>query len=258
MTAGVTDVSRPDHVTKELIREELRAVLASRAFRRAARLRKLLSYLVEASLADPAGTLKEYTIATDVFGRPESFDPGKSPIVRVEARRLRSKLDQYYSSEGGGGRVRIELPRGSYLPVFLPTGEPGLWDRPKRRTSIAILPFSCLGRTKELGYFSRGLTVELAHGLSGLAEARIVACEKRPQDTGVAGALGVDWVLDCTIRKESRRFRISAQLIRVADGSLCWSDMRESGSGARITSQQEIALAIAGGVSSVLGLANAR
>jgi len=62
--------------------------------------------------------LKEYTLGAEVFGRGNDFYPRIDPIVRVQARNLRTKLDDYYAAAGAGGPIRIELPKGSYVPAF--------------------------------------------------------------------------------------------------------------------------------------------
>ncbi len=60
--------------------------------------------------------IKAYAIAVDVFGRPQSFDPQSDPIVRVQARRLRAALEEYYAGEGRTNAVRFYLPRGTLHP----------------------------------------------------------------------------------------------------------------------------------------------
>jgi len=79
---------------------------------------KLLKYLAEHSLDSPGAPLKEYQIATEVFGRPPDFDPRVDSTVRVQTGRLRSKLAEYYASEGTADRVVIEIPKGTYSLVF--------------------------------------------------------------------------------------------------------------------------------------------
>ncbi len=81
--------------------------------------RKLLRYLVDEFFAGRSGAVKAYTIAIDVFARPSSFDPATDPIVRVEASRLRAALAQYYEALGDEAAVRIELPKGNYVPLFV-------------------------------------------------------------------------------------------------------------------------------------------
>ena len=63
--------------------------------------------------------MKETVLGMEVFDRPSSFDPRTDTIVRVEARRLRSKLKEYYETQGQHDAVLIEFPKGSYVPTFL-------------------------------------------------------------------------------------------------------------------------------------------
>lgn len=108
------------HVASEAdersIREQLDRILGSRAFAQSERRRRFLKYLVNETLAGRGDLLKGYPIAIDVFERPSTFDPLVDPIVRIEAGRLRDKLREYYATEGSTDPVRIDLPKGSYIP----------------------------------------------------------------------------------------------------------------------------------------------
>jgi TolB-like protein len=107
------------HEPSELeIRTELQAVLSSLTFREQERPRRMLSYLVDECLAGRSSGLKAYTIAVDVFGRGPNFDQSTDAVVRVHASRLRGMLTQHYSGDGHMCRVRIGLPKGSYIPTF--------------------------------------------------------------------------------------------------------------------------------------------
>lgn len=81
-------------------------------------LRKLLRYLARHAIEHPGAPLKEYQIATEEFGRPSEFDPAVDSMVRVQAGRLRTKLIEYYASEGADDSIRIELPKGTYNLCF--------------------------------------------------------------------------------------------------------------------------------------------
>lgn len=85
---------------------------------RSPQLAKFLNYIVGARLDGNEASIKAYSIAVDVFGRPQSFDPQHDPIVRVQARRLRAALDEYYSQDGADESVRFHLPVGRYIPEF--------------------------------------------------------------------------------------------------------------------------------------------
>jgi hypothetical protein len=79
---------------------------------------RFLEFVVARTLSGYAHQLKEYVIGTEVFEKPSTFDPGSESIVRVEARRLRRKLQKYYSTEGARDVIVIQLKAGNYVPTF--------------------------------------------------------------------------------------------------------------------------------------------
>lgn len=101
-----------------LVREELGRILQTPALSGASRLAAFLRLVVEMALEGRGNEIKEYVIGTEVYQRGESFDPKLDSIVRVEAYRLRSRLERYYGAAGDPPEVRIELPKGSYVPRF--------------------------------------------------------------------------------------------------------------------------------------------
>ena len=103
-------------------RLELAAVLASPTFARAQRLVKLLEYICEKHFEGRDAEVCEYSIATEVLGRPANFDPAEDAIARVEIHRLRKKLREYYAAEGSRERLKIIIPPGMYTPVFQQDG----------------------------------------------------------------------------------------------------------------------------------------
>lgn len=100
------------------VREALEQVLRSQAFINAGRLSRLLRFVVERTLDGQGDQLKEYLLGVEVFDRPSEYDPRLDSIVRVEARRLRSKLAEYYDGEGAADAIRIRLVKGTYAPTF--------------------------------------------------------------------------------------------------------------------------------------------
>jgi len=99
-------------------REELEAVLRSRAFVRAPRLAQLLEYLCEKVFTGETAQIKEYSIGVELFGRGDEFDQNADSIVRVEANRLRKRLADYYAEEGRSHPLHIHIPVGQYVPLF--------------------------------------------------------------------------------------------------------------------------------------------
>ena len=105
-------------MSRDEVRAELSAVLRSASFANAPSLSRLLSHIVDRTLEGKGEELKEYSLGVDVFDRGETFDPKIDTIVRVQARRLRSKLDEYDESDGRAAPVVIELAKGGYVPGF--------------------------------------------------------------------------------------------------------------------------------------------
>ena len=113
------------------IRAELERILASKGFATAGRLSRLLRYVVDKTIAREADQLKEYAVGVEVFDRDASYDTRLDSIVRVEAGRLRSRLQEYYNGEGAASPIRISLPRGGYVAQFeVIDGPAGEIDRP--------------------------------------------------------------------------------------------------------------------------------
>ncbi len=104
--------------SKSEILHELGVILASREFANAERLSAFLRYVVENSIEGKREYLKESVIGTEVFGRSAGYDPKAEPIVRTEARRLRARIDEYYSRQDRWYKVRISIPKGGYSAAF--------------------------------------------------------------------------------------------------------------------------------------------
>ena len=96
----------------------LEAVMHSETFARADRARALLAYLVETEQTGDASRLKGFTIAQDVFGKDDDFDPAMDAVVRVQAGRLREHLATFYTGEGRDEPIVISVPKGSYVPTY--------------------------------------------------------------------------------------------------------------------------------------------
>src|SRR6186713_2813548 len=123
------------------VAEELERVLQSDVFRGTGRSSKLLRFLVEETVNGRAERLKDYTLGAEVLGRGDAFDPRTDPIARVEASRLRSRLELYYATEGAADSVVIALPKGGYVPRFeyrSPTARPTAPDIRHRGSWIAL------------------------------------------------------------------------------------------------------------------------
>ncbi|HKC33914.1 MAG TPA: hypothetical protein VKC16_10660, partial [Xanthobacteraceae bacterium] len=107
-----------DRPSESDVRAALERIVASETFRSSPQLGAFLRFIVEEALAGRGASLKGYTIGVEALGRDPRFNPQIDPIVRVEATRLRRAMERYYSGDGIGDPVVIELPRGSYVPAF--------------------------------------------------------------------------------------------------------------------------------------------
>ena len=103
---------------REQFSKQIERLVASRTLHGSESLCKLLRYLAQHAMDQPGVPLKEYQIATEVFGRRADFDPQSDSTIRVQAGRLRAKVSEYYASEGEHDPVLVELPKGSYVLNF--------------------------------------------------------------------------------------------------------------------------------------------
>src|SRR5579862_8325217 len=126
----------------EAIRGQLDRILSSPGFVNSERLRRFLTYAVDAVLEDRLDSLKEYSIGVAVFDRPKHYNPAEDPIVRVEARRLRRKLGEYYQANPQDPVV-IDVPKGAYLPAFEIRSKPKTPRRWPLLAGAAVLALGC-------------------------------------------------------------------------------------------------------------------
>ena len=236
------------------IRAHLAKVLASRMFVRSDRLCRFLRVTVERTLAGETAEINEYVLGQEVFDRDQRYDPRIDSIVRVEARRLRSKLRDYYNGPGAGDPVRIDFPTGSYVPVFSSsavapkTTSPALDPR-----TVAVLPFVNLSSEPDQDFFCDGIAEEILNALTALPELNVVARTSVFYFKGthadvreIGERLGAGTVIEGSVRKADHRLRISATAIKSSDGLILWSDTFDRALSDVFAIQDEIARAVAG------------
>jgi TolB-like protein/Tfp pilus assembly protein PilF len=248
--------------TDESIRAQVEKILSARAFSRSPRLTRFLTFTVEQTLDGHSEQLKEQTIGMEVFDRGAHYDPRIDPIVRVEARRLRSRLKDYYTSSGRRDEVLIAFPKGAYIPVFRDRrSSPVAAKRIEPlETSVAVLPFSNLTPGAGDDYFSDGLTEELIHRLTRIEGLRVVAWGSASRLRGheedlteVRRQLKVGAVLRGRVRRTETRVRVTAQLIDTESGSYLWTEAYDSELKNIFAIQEEMARAIADALQLRLG-----
>jgi hypothetical protein len=106
-----------DGVEADVLRAHVARIAASDLFAGAERLCRFLRFTVESKLCGREDEVKEYVLGRKVFDRGDEYDTRLDPIVRVEARRLRARLIEYYNGPGRDEPLRLEYPKGTYVPV---------------------------------------------------------------------------------------------------------------------------------------------
>lgn len=141
-------------IEPQAVRAHLDRITASRMFADSERLRRFLRFTVESKLNAQDDRVKEYILGREVFDRKDDYDPRIDPIVRVEARRLRSKLEEYYSGPGREEKIRLEYPRGSYLPVFSQTRKNSPWAVAAKPKTLAVIVVAVIIAGALLAFFA--------------------------------------------------------------------------------------------------------
>ena len=116
-------VSPPHHRNAELQAQAVERLLASQHFAKAPLLSAFLRYILDRLHQPELGRVTEQEIGVRVFHRRPDYEPGEDNIVRNYARQLRRRLESYYEHEGKDEPLRIDIPRGGYVPVFIPKGQ---------------------------------------------------------------------------------------------------------------------------------------
>lgn len=237
------------------IREQLERILASRGFAASQRLGRFLRFVVEKTLAGEQGEVKESVLAVEVFDRRPDYDSRIDSAVRVEARRLRSKLRAYYEGEGKRDPVVIEIPEGAYVPRWRSAGGES------RPASVAVLPFVNLSGEPTQEFFCDGITEEIISLLSRIPSLRVVArtsvfqFRNAASDVREIGArLGAAVVVEGSVRCGPDRFRIAARVVDAATGYQLAAKSLDGSLQDVFEMQERVAASVAEAVSATLRL----
>ena len=247
--------AQSSYYSPEVVTTELNRVLATPDFTASERISRFLRFVVEESLADRADRLKGYTVGVEVFDRDDSFDPQTDSIVRVEAGRLRRMLKQYYLTKGRDDPLRIELPKGSYVPVFKSPAPRDQAERPQKYPtaptttdptgaateakatalplgpSVAVLAFANMSGDPAQEYFCDGIAEEIITELTRFHDLFVIARHSSFQYKGkhsdvrqIGRELGVRYVLEGSVRRAENAVRVSAQLLDAGSGEHLWAE----------------------------------
>ena len=225
-------------------------------------LSKLLRYLVDETLAGRAENLKGFTIGLEVFKKEKDFDPERDPIVRIHAGRLRRMLKMYFLETGMNDPIKIEIPKGKYIPVFLDNvlseedPKPKMMEKPDppKYPSIALFLFKNLTGNPDNDYFARGFSEELSVELTKYEDLIIYNCMPSSglnyTDLNIHEFIrdkGVRFMVDGSIQFDNRQVKILVKLTDIMEGEQIWAESYQRGlsAGNLIEIQEKIALEIA-------------
>ena len=213
--------------------EQLDRILASGDFDASPRSRAFIRFIVEETLAGRQEALTQAAIATRVFARREDFDPTVDPIVRIQAGRLRRSLERYYLLSGAEDPVRIELPRGSYVPAARWGGESPERAREGRAAqglaerdgwpSVVVRLFEVDGTGAELEAAASRLKEQLCLEMGHYGDVRVVRRREIDQ-LGLSPCEYGDFDLSGRVSRDGATTRITACLLDCRDASQVWAE----------------------------------
>jgi serine/threonine-protein kinase len=235
-----------------IVNQHLDQALSSPLFRKAERQSRFLRFVVDAALQSPEATIKEFDIGIAVYDRRSDYDPRTDPIVRVEAARLRARLREYYEGTPPD-RMRIEIPKGRYVPVFTPVrvGPAQLASD----LSILVPPFRNLSPDPGDQNFCDGLTEEVVHKLAQDHRLRVITqsaaawLEQRDKPR---------YVLEASIRRSGAEIRVTLHLIELTGaGSAHFSNIYQATVNDIFATQERLAEEIHGDLTAALHIGKA-
>jgi TolB-like protein len=230
----------------------LKATDAQRAF---------LRFVIGKSLAGQSEEIKGYTVATEVFSRRKDFDQATDPIVSIQANKLRRALDLYYLSAGRQDPIRIDIPKGTYVPVFyqpgdLKSGKPFQnFQKPKPIVTNAwptrlVKSFENLTGDRKLEYIGIGLATEISLEIMRYQEIRVLMQGPEARQRRVSD-IGARFVLGGSVKKDRTRLKVNVSLVDMSTGIQIWGDSHRADlkPAQLIAFEEKIATTVAGKIS---------
>ena len=220
--------SPPSH---EEISRQLEHMLESQDFKATPTQVAFLQYVVDQTLAGNGSHIMGYTVATEVFGRRPDFDQSIDPIVSIQAGGLRRALERYYKHAGKHDSIRIDIPRGTYVPTFhaqLPSQQCIAGEQVQATSvmqiwpTLVVRPLTNQTANPEDDYLSIGLTAELAHALSHYREIRVLEARHRDQKSSIPET-EIDFIITGSVRRDLQCIKVTIRLHDAKKGFQIWS-----------------------------------
>jgi TolB-like protein len=223
-----------DEINRNAIQHHLHRILEDPLFSRSRILQRFLRFIVEETLQDRTNCLKEYTIGIKVLDKPSSFNPQSTSIVRIHAVRLRKALDSYYVDRGVNEQIRISLPPGHYIPVFMKTELKKSVPKvnspaPSSSPVVAVMPFYINNEPEYLRQFTDGMGALLANSLMETGTASVISyfstrrmAEQYLDIREIAKRVAAKYIFTGDVQVLQGKVRISVQLVKAENGFLEW------------------------------------
>lgn len=230
----------PENMSADAIRNQLQRILASPEFTATASQRKFLNFVVLETLAGNSDEIKGFTVATCVFGRSDDFDQAIDPIVSIQANKLRRALERYYLVAGHSDPIYIDIPKGTYVPMFtdhLPStpivktrvgaSEKGVIEG--SWPTVLIRPFLNLTGDASLDWLGSGFASELRMEMTWNSDIQAVKDIADGGNKLVADSIA-RFVIDGEIRNYTEGIRVIVTLTDTLSNLQLWSKGLNCGS----------------------------
>ena len=225
--------------TKTAIHNQLEKIFSSSEFNTKLKLCNLLKYLVNETLEGREEELKGFTIAHNVFNKDHNFDPDQDPIVRINAGRLRRMLKMFYMGTGKDDPIKIDIPKGRYIPFFSfndqsldeKINSPITQNNSTLGPTVVVLPFKNLAANADKDYFALGLAEELSVELTKFEELTIF--ESTPfanqnisesEKNEFIKSKGIRFIIDGGVHWAGNKIKLLVKLTDTLRGEQIWAD----------------------------------
>jgi adenylate cyclase len=209
-------------------------MLTSPEFKATDAQKSFLTFVVETALAGRSHEIKGYTVATQVFGRGKNFNQATDPIVSIQANKLRRALERYYLVAGQSDPIRIEIPKGSYVPQFRATSRrDGAQPWQARRKSdavrahawptIVVQSFDNLTGNRDMEYMGVGIATEIALEITRYQEVRVLRQTPEGRQRR-ASDIGARFVLCGSIKPDAAGLKVIVSLVDGLTDVHIWGD----------------------------------
>ncbi len=224
--------------TEDEISDQLVRMLSNPDFQATPQQKAFLKYVVKKTQDGKADSIKGYTVATEVFGRGSDFDQSIDPIVSIQASRLRRAMERYYETAGKNDPIRIDIPKGTYVPVIekmpytraddtsIDSEHPDIKVK-STWPSVLIRPLRNLSDDPDLNFWGIGLATELADELNRYPDIRVLTLGPDNPNT-TADRHTAQFVIDGTVRSDGKVIKMIFNLKDTRTGHQIWSDSHQS------------------------------